>query len=368
MVAGLVFFALLPFFANRYVIFIGNLALMYILLSVGLNMLLGYAGQLAFAHAALFGVGAYTTGLLKLEIDLHYGLALVAGVALATVTGLAVALPALRLRGLYLALATVAFAQATLWVFMHWNSVTYGGAGFRVPPLDFEPFTSRPDIGIYVLTYVIVLASIPLGWNLLRSRVGRAWVAIRESEVAAESLGIDITRYKTIAYVVSAMYAGTAGGLFAGMLGIVTPESFDLFQVIVHFCMVIVGGARLHLGGGPRRGRPRLPPGGAAGVPAPPGDRLRGPHPLHRARHPGGRRLRSSSATSRDGRSRFAARSTTSERDSGSGWRTAGRRAAGERASREHGRGTAPSDGEPRVSGLRAGTAESPRGGTESRG
>ena len=79
MVAGLVFFAVLPFFANRYVIFIGNLALMYILLSVGLNMLLGYAGQLAFAHAALFGVGAYTTGLLKLEFGLHYGLALVAG-------------------------------------------------------------------------------------------------------------------------------------------------------------------------------------------------------------------------------------------------------------------------------------------------
>lgn len=240
--AGLVFFAVLPFVANPYVIFIGNLALMYILLSVGLNMLLGYAGQLAFAHAALFGVGAYTTGLLKLEFDLHYGLALVAGVVLATVTGVAVAMPALRLRGLYLALATVAFAQATLWVFMHWNSVTYGGAGFRVPPLDFEPFTARPDIGVYVLSYVIVLASIPLGWNLLRSRVGRAWVAIRESEVAAESLGIDITRYKTIAYAVSAMYAGAAGGLFAGMLGIVTPESFDLFQVIVHFCMVIVGG------------------------------------------------------------------------------------------------------------------------------
>ena len=240
--AVLVFFAALPFFANPYVIFIGNLALMYILLSVGLNMLLGYAGQLAFAHAALFGVGAYTTGLLKLELDLHYGLALVAGVGLATVTGLAVALPALRLRGLYLALATVAFAQATLWVFTHWNSVTYGGAGFRVPPLDFEPFTSRADIGIYALTYLFVLAGIPLGWNLLRSRVGRAWVAIRESEVAAESLAINVTRYKAIAYVVSAIYAGTAGGLFAGMLGIVTPESFDLFQVIVHFCMVIVGG------------------------------------------------------------------------------------------------------------------------------
>ena len=171
--AGIVFFAALPFVANPYVLFIGNLALMYVLLAVGLNMLLGYAGQLAFAHAALFGVGAYATGLLKLELDLHYGLALVAGVVLATVTGLAVAMPALRLRGLYLALATVAFAQATLWVFTHWNSVTYGGAGFRVPPLDFEPFTSRPDVGVYVLTCLIVLASVPLGWNLLRSRVGR---------------------------------------------------------------------------------------------------------------------------------------------------------------------------------------------------
>ncbi len=242
LLAGVLFFALLPVFANPYIIFVGNLALMYILLSVGLNMLLGYAGQLAFANAALFGVGAYTTGLLKLEFGIPYWLAMLAGTALATVTGLAVALPALRLRGLYLALATVAFAQATLWVFSHWNSVTYGGAGFRMPAVDFEPLTSSQAVGIYYVSFAIVLVSVPLGWNMLRSRVGRAWVALRESEVAAESLAIDLTRYKTFAYVVSALYAGTAGGLFAGMLGIVTPESYDLFQVIVHFCMVIVGG------------------------------------------------------------------------------------------------------------------------------
>lgn len=240
--AAVISMGVLPVFANPYIIFIANLALMYVLLAVGLNILLGYAGQLAFANAALFGVGAYTTGLLRLEFGLPFWLTLPAGVALATVAGVAIALPALRLSGLYLALATIAFAQFALWVFSHWNSVTYGGAGFRVPRLDFEPLTSDPELGIYYVTYIIVIVAVALAWNMLRSRVGRAFVAIRESEVAAETLGIDLTKYKTIAYVMSALFAGTAGGLFSAMLGIVTPESYDLFQVITHFAMVVVGG------------------------------------------------------------------------------------------------------------------------------
>ncbi len=240
--AAIIFVGVLPVFANPYIIFVANLAMMYVLLAVGLNILLGYTGQLSFANAALFGVGAYTTGLLKLEFGLPFWLTLPAGAALATVAGVAVALPALRLSGLYLALATVAFAQFALWVFSHWNSVTYGGAGFRVPRVDFEPLTSNPEIGIYYVTLVIVIVAVALAWNMLRSRVGRAFVAIRESEVAAETLAIDLTKYKTIAYMVSALFAGTAGGLFSAMLGIVTPESYDLFQVIAHFAMVVVGG------------------------------------------------------------------------------------------------------------------------------
>ena len=107
---GIVVFAVLPLVANPYVMYVANLALMYILLSVGLNMLLGYAGQLAFPNAALFGVGAYTSGLLRLEFGLPYWVTLPSATILATVVGLAVAIPALRLRGLYLALATIAFA------------------------------------------------------------------------------------------------------------------------------------------------------------------------------------------------------------------------------------------------------------------
>ncbi len=239
---GIVVFAVLPLVANPYVMYVANLALMYILLSVGLNMLLGYAGQLAFPNAALFGVGAYTSGLLRLEFGLPYWVTLPSATILATVVGLAVAIPALRLSGLYLALATIAFAQAALWIFDHWNSVTYGAAGFRVPVMDFSPLPVDPATGIYYLTFIIVLIGVPLGWNVLRSRVGRAWVALKESEVAAETLAIDVTKYKTFAYAVSGIYAGTAGALFSGVLNIVTPTSFDLFQVITHFCMVIVGG------------------------------------------------------------------------------------------------------------------------------
>jgi branched-chain amino acid transport system permease protein len=240
--AGVAAFALAPLVANQYQLFVGNLMLIYIVLAAALNILIGYAGQLAFANGALFGIGAYGTGLLMLDGGWPFWLALPAGSLITMLAGVLVALPALRLRSLYLALATVAFAQFTLWTFIHWDGLTHGSAGFVLPRVSFQPLTASTPYGIYYLSLVLTVVLLLLAWNLLRSRVGRAFVAVRENEVAAAALAIDVTRTKTIAYAVSALYAGVAGGLFAVLLGVVVPEQFNLFQIVIMFCMVIVGG------------------------------------------------------------------------------------------------------------------------------
>ena len=235
-------FAVAPMVANPYQLYIGNLMLIYIVLAVALNILIGYAGQLVFANGALFGIGAYATGLLMLDGGWPFWLALPAGAIITTVAGVLVAFPALRLRSLYLALATVAFAQFALWTFVHWDSVTHGAAGIVLPKVDFSAFGVEPTVGIYYTSFIIACGLVWGAWNLLRSRFGRALVAIRKSEVVAASMSIDITRTKALAYGISAFYAGLAGGLFAVLLGVVVPEQFNLFQIVIQFCIVIVGG------------------------------------------------------------------------------------------------------------------------------
>ena len=232
----------LPGFANVYQLFIANLIVVYVMLAIGLNILVGYAGQLAFANAAMFGIGAYATGLLQVQLGWSFWLAFPAGALLAAVVGLALSLPALRLSGLYLALSTLAFAQATQWVFLHWESVTFGAGGFKTPPLSFAPLPIDKPRGLYYLSLVLMVALFLFAQNLVASRVGRAFVAVRDGEVAAQSLGIDLVRYKALAFGISGFYAGIAGGLYSAMLNFVAPEGFDLFQMVLQKSMIVVGG------------------------------------------------------------------------------------------------------------------------------
>jgi len=141
--------ALLPAVANPYLVYVAGIALLYVILAVGLNLLLGYAGQFAFANAALFGIGAYATGLAQLRFGLPFWIALPAGAVFTTLAGLVVALPALRLSGLYLALATMAFAQFTQWVLLNWESVTLGAGGFKLPPPRFGIPGLPSSTGVY---------------------------------------------------------------------------------------------------------------------------------------------------------------------------------------------------------------------------
>jgi branched-chain amino acid transport system permease protein len=228
--------------ANSYLLFVANQLCIYVILAVGLNLLVGYTGQLAFAHAALFGIGAYGTALLKVHLGLPFIVTLPAGALLATVVGLAISIPALRLTGLYLTLATLAFAQFTLWVFLHWEGVTFGAGGFRVPRPDWLLPGLSPDVGAFYLALLLAILMTLAAASLVRSNTGRAMIAVRDGEVAAEALGIDLLRTKATAFGLSAFYAGTAGGLQALMLGYVAPESFDLFHMALMKAMIVVGG------------------------------------------------------------------------------------------------------------------------------
>jgi len=240
--AALAAMIVLPFFANPYWLFVGNTLLIYVILTTGLNLLVGFAGQLAFANAAMFGIGAYGTGLTQVDFGFPFWLAAPCGMFLAAGFGTVLAFPALRLSGLYLGLATLAFAQIAQWVFMHWEAVTFGAGGFKVPPVSFAPLPVSNEIGLYCLTLLIAVVVVLLAANIVRSRLGRAFVAIRDGAVAAESIGIDLLRYKALAFGLSGLTAGIAGALYSGLLNFVAPESFDLFQMMLQKAMIVVGG------------------------------------------------------------------------------------------------------------------------------
>jgi branched-chain amino acid transport system permease protein len=170
------------------------------------------------------------------------------GAVAAMLIGMAIALPALRLSGIYLAMATLAFAQFIQWAMLHWEGFTYGAGGFKVRQVDFAPLPLDPDHGIYYLSLLVTIVMVVLAANLVRSRLGRAFVAMRDGEIAAQALGIDLLRYKAMAFAISGFYAGVAGGLYCALLNFVSPESFDLFQMVLHKAMVVVGGLGSVLG------------------------------------------------------------------------------------------------------------------------
>ena len=173
----------LPAFANQYTLFVANLMLLYIILASGLNILVGFAGQLAFANAAIYGIGAYGTALLQVHLGWSFWAAAPVGAVLAMVIGTLLAFPALRLSGIFLALSTLAFAQATQWVLWHWQSVTFGAGGFRAPPVNFGWIPIKPDYGIYFVSWAVTLVLLLFTWRIMRSRIGRAFVAMRDGEM-----------------------------------------------------------------------------------------------------------------------------------------------------------------------------------------
>jgi branched-chain amino acid transport system permease protein len=234
---------LVPLFTNAYTQFVVNLMLVYVLVAVGFNIVIGNLGQLAFANTAFFGIGAYATGMAMVYAGLPFAAALLLGGAAGAFAGLLASATALRgIRLYYLAIVTLAFGELMRWVYIHADTVTKGTDGLLVPPATMLGLPLNSETTKFYVFLAIVTVVVKGTSNLLRSRIGRAIVAIKDNEFATASLGIPTARYIVLAFIWSGFVVGIAGGMLAVLIGRVHPESFGLIELILHFAMVMVGG------------------------------------------------------------------------------------------------------------------------------
>jgi branched-chain amino acid transport system permease protein len=218
-----------------------TLTMIYGIVGLGLMLLSGFTGLFSIGHAAFMGVGAYMQAVLT-GMGWPFPVALLCSMVASALVGAVVGLPALRVRGIYLAIATLAFGFIVQEILTRWESVTGGNRGLAVGMIDiFGWKTSSPTVFYYIC--LVLTVAVTLGvLNLLRSATGRAFVAIRDSEVSAQSMGVNLARYKTLSFAVSAALAGLGGALSAHMLRFISPDQFGVVQSIDLLLIVIVGG------------------------------------------------------------------------------------------------------------------------------
>ncbi len=240
LVALVVALAALPWWAPASWLSRGSLVWLYAIGVVGQNLLMGYAGQVSFGQAGFLAVGAYAFGHLRM-IGAPFAVALLAAGAAAGAVGWVVGFPSLRLKGPYLAIATLGFGTAVYQIFANVPALSGGRAGLALPPLVPMGGLSR-DVYVYCLFFAIFLAFTAVAYNLVSSFVGRAFVAIRDSDIAAEAMGVNLARYKLLAFGISSFYTGVHGALLAQYLGHLEPQTFNVQETITFFVAVIVGG------------------------------------------------------------------------------------------------------------------------------
>jgi branched-chain amino acid transport system permease protein len=233
----------LPFVLSNFRLFQFTLVFVYAIALLGLNILTGYNGQISLGHAAFYAVGAYTTAIMIDKWDVHYALTIPVAGVLCLVAGFLFGIPALRLEGLYLALATFALSLAVPQILKYFEHWTGGSQGIVLskpaPPLGL-PLT--PDQWLYVFSLAILVVLFVLAANLLAGRTGRAIVAIRDNPIAAQAMGIHTALYKSLVFGVSAAYTGVAGALSAITIAFVAPDAFNVFLSITFLVGIVVGG------------------------------------------------------------------------------------------------------------------------------
>jgi branched-chain amino acid transport system permease protein len=233
----------LPFLLPEYFLYTGNMLMTYAILAVGLDVLLGWAGQFAFAHIAFFGVGIYGTALLESRLGVPFVLSAFAAAVVAGVLGVLIGFPSARLKSVYLALATYAFAECAQWVFRTWDPVTGGSDGLRFsPPVIFGYVTgtdSRAFPVVAVILALVVLATL----YLARSKLGRHMCAIRDSEHVASASGIDVRGIKVATFAVSAVFASIAGSAYTLFQSFINADVLGAAQLVTVLTMVVIGGS-----------------------------------------------------------------------------------------------------------------------------
>jgi branched-chain amino acid transport system permease protein len=242
-IAALLVLVLWPWIAPRYFVFLASLVLVNAIVALGLNLLSGYTNQLSFGHAGFLAIGAYTAALITIHAPaVPVVIALLAAGALTAAVGLAFGVPCLRLGGLYLSMATLAFGFVITEAILNLDNLTKGADGLKVPVGHLGALPLASDRARYYLAAAVAVLMVAAAINLVRTRPGRAFLALRESEIAAQASGVPVAAYKTAAFGISAFYTGVAGGLFAFVVGFLSPDAFDVFLSVDFVVMIIVGG------------------------------------------------------------------------------------------------------------------------------
>ena len=247
-------FVAAPFLLGGYELNVLMVALLYVILAVGLNLATGYCGQFSFAQGAFYGIGGYTAGILSRDVGTGFWMNLPAGIVVTGLFGLALGLPALRLKGHFLAIVTIAVQTLVYLGLVQWNSLTGGQNGLAVPPIGettlfgvrlFEVSSLRD---LYWVALVMAAVFVFVAWRPVHSRLGREWVAVREDETLAGAVGLNTTFAKLTAFVASAAFAGGAGVLNAHAMQGVTPDDFQIWISCMVVAMMVVGGRGTFMG------------------------------------------------------------------------------------------------------------------------
>ncbi|KQX84469.1 branched-chain amino acid ABC transporter permease [Variovorax sp. Root473] len=234
--------AVLPFTTSGYVLYVVNLLMVFSVLALGMHLVIGETGQFALSHAAFFGIGIYTAGLINNQWQPPFFVSIVAGAVLSAALGWVIGLLALRMRDIYLALATFAFGEAMQWVFLNWEQVTNGSNGLQMKPASLGGYQLMNDLQAYPFVVAIAALMLWLTVALARSRLGSSFRAVRESDVAAIAMGVNTRAVKVTAFVLSAAFAGVAGGMYTLFTSFIHPESLGFQTTILVLTMVVVGG------------------------------------------------------------------------------------------------------------------------------
>jgi branched-chain amino acid transport system permease protein len=241
---------LLPAGSSNFFVHLMNLCFLAVIGALGLMILTGYCGQISLGHAGFLAIGAYTTAILTIHLEAPFIVVLPAAAISGAIMGFIVGLPSLRFRGVYLAISTLAMHYAITFLATTYQSnfTRSASAGLTIPDPAIGPFELKGDIKWYYFLLAFLTLVTVVCVNLMRTRPGRAWMAIRDRDIAAEALGINLARYKLLAFVVSSTLASISGSLMAYYSNVVTVEAFTLDLAVVYIAMIIVGGMGSILG------------------------------------------------------------------------------------------------------------------------
>lgn len=247
---GILLLALLafPFVVNPYLLFLGCLIAIAVISATGLNILLGLTGQVSLGHGAFMAVGAYTAVWLANQFELSLVATMPLAGLLTALVGVVVGLPSLRVKGLYLAISTLAASVILHFVFVHWEAVTAGDKGLNLGHAYLFGLELNSDFRMYFVVVPLAIIAVMGKRNLLRTRIGRAFIAVRDRDISAEVLGVNLLKFKLLSFGLSSFFAGCAGALWAYFFKVVTPESFSLDVSIFYLAVIIVGGMGTVLG------------------------------------------------------------------------------------------------------------------------